>query len=249
VYLSWLGRQVAFARWFAAAGAALILLLAATNPPTYHQKAIFNLVFFEFAPKAPDPRAALAELGMQPADAVALGMHAFEPKYPANDPGWCERFNQRARFAPVLLYYVKHPVQVARHIAAVLTENLHEVRADNLANFRRQDGVQPGALSRRWNWWSAAQERLYALWPGAILLVYAGALALAMALHRRAPAPAELLLAVIAFGVAEFLIASLADVLDTGRHLRVFHAVTDLLVVASAAIVANWLSLRARPSS
>jgi hypothetical protein len=251
-YLAWLGRRVAAAWIFAGAGVILIAVMAATNPPFYHQKAIFNVVFYEFAPKASDPQRALAEFGMQPGDRIALGMHAFESKYPANDPGWCEAFEKRARFGPVLLYYVKHPAEVARHMGTVMTDNLHEVRADNLANFRREDGVPPGTLSRRWNWWSAAQERLYTSWPYVILAIFALTLAVAVVLRRRIGAPGELMLAFLAFGVAEFLGATLGDVLDTGRHLRIFHATTDLLVVACAAAVASWPSWpswRGRPSS
>jgi hypothetical protein len=248
-YLVWLGRRVAAAWIFAGTGVVMVAVLVATNPPFYHQKAIFNLVFYEFAPKAPDPQKALLEFGMQPGDAVALGMHAFESKYPANDPGWCAQFEKRARFGPVLLYYVRHPVEVARHIATVLADNLHEVRAGNLANFRREDGVPPGTLSRRWNWWSAAQERLYTSWPYAILAIYAIALGAAIALRRRIADPADLMLAFIAFAIAEFVAAVLGDVLDTGRHLRVFHATTDLLVVASIAALATWPTWRGRPSS
>jgi hypothetical protein len=248
-YLAWLGRRVASAWIFAGAGVAVIAVLAATNPPVYHVKAIFNLVFYEFAPKAANPQKALAEFGMQPGDMIALGMHAFESKYPANDPGWCAQFEKRARFGPVLLYYVKHPAEVVRHIGTVLADNLHEVRANNLANFRREDGVPPGTLSRRWNWWSAAQEWLYTSWPYAILAIYVSALGVAIALRRHIAAPADLMLAFIAFGVAEFFGTALGDVLDTGRHLRVFQATTDLLVLASVAALASWPMWRGRPSS
>jgi hypothetical protein len=249
VYLAWIGRRIAAARIFTAATLVLIVVLAATNPRFYHDKAIFNLVFYEIAPHASNPREVLAELGMQPADAAAIGMHAFEPKYPANDPGWWDQFERRARFGPILLYYVRHPLEVARHIGTVLADNLHEVRADNLANFRRADGVPPGTLSRRWDWWSAAQTAIYTRWPYAIAIVYAAAIAAALALRRSFPAHSELMLAFIAFGTAEFFGAVLGDVLDTGRHLRIFHATTDLLLAASAVVASSWPILRGRPSS
>jgi hypothetical protein len=53
--------------------------------------------------------------------------------------------------------------------------------------------------------------------------------AAALALRR----PNPLLLTFLAFALAEFLCATLADVLDTGRHLRVFHAATDLILIGS----------------
>jgi hypothetical protein len=249
IYLAWLGRRVAAAWIFAGAGVVLVLVLALTNPPFYHQKAIFNLVFYEFAPKAADPRLALAEFGMRPADAIALGMHAFEGKYPANDPGWCADFEKRARFAPVLRYYAAHPTEVARHVNTVMSDNLHEIRAQNLANFRREDGVPPGTLSHRWDWWSAAQRRLYTAWPYSIAAIYAAAIGLAFALRRRIGPAGDLTIVFVAFGVAEFLGATLGDVLDTGRHLRVFHATTDLLVVACAVAAASWVKWPGRPSS
>ena len=239
LYLAWVGKG-AVARAFAAAGAAVVLVLALTSPVFYREKAIFNLVFYEFAAKAPDPRAALLEMGFSDRHAVALGMHAFEDRFPANDPGWLEEFDTHARFGPVVWYYVKHPAQVARRLGTVMAENVVELRAPNLSNYRAEDGLPPGTLSRRWNLWSAGHERLFGAAPYAVWSIYAAAVWVALAIRRRFPAASGLMLAFAAFGIAEFLGASLGDVLDTGRHLRVFHAASDFLLLGVAAFVANW---------
>jgi hypothetical protein len=196
---------------------------------------MFNLIFYEYAAKAPDPNRALHELGLDDAYAVALGLHAFSPNYPANDPGGLEKFDRRARLGAILWYYVRHPGEVERHFREVLAVNVPEMRAPNLANFRAEDGVPPGTLSRRWRFWSSAQARLFAAAPLLVAGIYAAALIVAIACRRRFGAPADLMLAFTAFGIAEFCGAALGDVLDTGRHLRLFHAATDLLLIASVA--------------
>ena len=239
VYLAWV-RKGAAARAFAVAGAAAAVVLALTSPFFYREKAVFNLVFYEFAAKAPDPRAALLEMGFSERHAVALGMHAFEDRFPANDPGWLEEFDTHVRFRPVVWYYVRHPAQVMRRLGTVMAENVVELRAPNLSNYRAEDGLPPGTLSRRWSLWSAVHERLFGAAPYAVWSIYAAAVWVALVIRRQFRAGCSLMLAFAAFGVAEFLGASLGDVLDTGRHLRLFHAASDFLLLGVAAFVANW---------
>jgi hypothetical protein len=222
-------RRIAFG--FGAAGIAALLVLAGTNPLQYRDKAMFNLIFYEFAPKSPDPHAALREFGLEERHAAALGMYAFENRYPAISPPWFEDFDRTASFSRILLYYVRHPLAVARHLRAVLTENVSEIRSFNLANFRQEDGVPPGTLSRRFDWWSSASSRLYRAWPWLAPAFYVFAIAVGIACRRRFQIWGELILTMAAFGVLEFLGASLGDALDTGRHLLVFHLATDLLFI------------------
>jgi hypothetical protein len=232
VYLVWAMRRTT--AWvLAVAGVAAMVVLSVTSPAFYREKAMFNLIFYEYAPKSPEPNRALRELGLDDRYAVALGLHAFSPKYPANDPGWLEEFDKRASLGPIIRYYLRHPGEVARHLKEVLTVNVPEMRAPNLGNFRVQDRVPPGTLSKQWSFWSTAEARLFARAPIAPVGMYLVAIAVAIACRRRFGAPADLMLAFVAFGIAEFAGASLGDVLDTGRHLRLFHAATDLLTIGT----------------
>ena len=76
--------------------------------------------------------------------------------------------------------------------------------------------------------------RLMTGYPYALVGLYACALLITLAFR---PKFAPLSLALIVAGAMEFAICTLADAVDTHRHLFLFHVITDTLVLLSA----GWL--------
>lgn len=111
------------------------------------------------------------------------------------------------------------------------------MRQGNLGNFRREDGYPPSELSERFAAWSKLSGRLVRRWPLLVVAWYAGVIGVALAMVKRHRGPAIICLGVAAMGVPEFCFASLADAIETDRHLLIFHAITGITVCFAGAWV------------
>jgi hypothetical protein len=236
-------------RWRGFLLAATLLGAAATafwlSPPDYSAQALFNVVFSKLAVGRPE---VLAELGLPAEDAAFIGLNAFSPGAPSNDPKWFAEFNRRTNYKAVLCWYLRHPGRALGFLEGTLIVDAPQMQPENLSNFRREDARPPGARTRRFALWSDFRSALLRVWPYHMVVWYLLAIAgsVRIVCLRRTPAEARLgwiALGIAAMAIGEFCVASLADAEETYRHLFVFQACTDLTVCFAIAA-----SLKPRPA-
>lgn len=212
-------------------------IMILSTPWTYKTAPLFSVIFYKLAPHAPVPQSAVRELGLGEAEFRYIGTHAYTPGNPGVDIPWLRSFTARTSYARVLRYWLRHPGEAARALHADLVTFAPGMRQMNLANFRREDGRPPAQLSDRFAVWSALRERLYRRWPFLVVAWYASVIAAAAAMRKRHRGPAVICLGMAAIGILEFCFASLADAIETERHLLLFHAATDVTICFAGACV------------
>ena len=223
---------------------AAVLICAAglelgTAEPSNRAQALFNKVFFQLGPMGAD----LRELGVRPEEMRYVGTHSYMAGSPALDVPWVNAFYARTGYGRLALWYVRHPVSALTILDETLRTQAPAMRSENLSNFRRADGHPAGARTNRFALWSGLRSWLFAHWPYHILVWYVAFVAGCLALRRHPSA--WLALGVAALGAGEFLVAALADCLETGRHLLFFHVCTDLTICfAVAALVSGSLKTK-----
>ena len=220
-----------------AVGAALLCATAwivAITPAWYKSQARFDLVFYKITRNSASPERDLAELGLGAQDARYIGMSSYVRGGPMEDAAWVDGFGRRCTDRRVILFYLSHPVRVLAILGADLAGQAWQRRVPGLTNFTRQSGQSQGALSAGLGSWSALRIWAFRKWPAMImlwlLLLPAGALPFA---RRDAPlhqALAWTMAAVCAMALGEFGIASLADAIETPRHLLMFHVFSDVAI-------------------
>jgi hypothetical protein len=242
------------AQWLGAGMSALLLvgvvIVIASGPAHYKGEARFDLIFQKLAKISPDPQHALRELGLPASDERYIGFTAYEADSPASDNKWFIDFCRRTSYFRVAEYYLRHPVQAVHILRTDLESWARYIRFD-FGNFRRQDAVRPGQRSERFASWSDLRTRLFFWWPYHILVWYALLVtAIILILHARVSTVAvrlAWLTAGLTFAAgAEYCISSLADSVETFRHLFLFHALTDITVCLSLTALLSgtfWASL------
>jgi hypothetical protein len=234
---------------FGAAAAVLIaaVLLFATADRTNPAQAIFNKLFFQLG-VAPGGSATLLELGVQPTELHYIGTHSYVPGSPANDRDWVEAFAKRTGYGRLAGWYLRHPGRAFGLLWDTLAKDAPEMRQNNLSNFRRQDGHPAAARTTQFAVWSDLRSTLTSRWPWHMVLWYVLFVAGGILVLRAPRFAAEARLAWIGLGIAlmgagQFAVAALADCLETGRHLFLFNACTDVMFCLA---VAYLVSRRAR---
>lgn len=242
-------------RWASAAAAALVLaglaFMVANTPKAYRAAALFNVLFFRLGSRGVHAMPDLRQIGADASDASYLGMHAFLPNAPLQDPRWAVAFYDRTGYWRLFRWYLAHPLRTALLLDDTLISRAPEMRQKTLSNFRREEGQPKGARTNRFAMWSNFRSALFSRWPHHILLWYAFFIGGAIAVLRSASTPAVSRLAWLALGIAglavgEFVEASLADAVETHRHLIVFHECTDLTFCFVLAWAASWAARRRR---
>jgi len=254
VFLLWLAvRQNETTVRLAVSSIGLIVLAAviwiiATTPGSYTAQARFNLIFFYLLPHSKTPAQDLVELGLDPSDARYSGLTAYSPASPMNakDTSWRTAFYARTSYGRVLTFYVRHPDRALAKLRSDLWNEAPNRRVVYLSNYRRQAGKPAGARDPRFGSWSALRTRLFRWWPAHVLLWLALALcAPFFCLKAPMSALARSLTWTISIGaavaVAEFVSVSLADAIETDRHLLLFHVFTDATIfLAMLLVCALW---------
>ena len=220
------------------------VLLLATADPTNRAQALFNKLFFQVG-VAPGGAETLRELGVRPEEMRYIGTHSYMADSPASNRAWVEAFYTRTTYPRLAAWYLRHPGRTATTMWNALADDGPEMRQNNLSNFRRQDGHPPHARTSRFALWSSLRVALMRHWPWHLPLWYALFAAGAMAVLAAPRSAAERRLAWVAMGVVvlglgEFAVAALADCLETGRHLLLFQACTDL----TFCFAVGWLAAR-----
>ena len=198
-----------------------------------------------FRSNSPSPARDLAELGLAAEDARYIGMNSYVRGGPMEDAGWVDRFGARCTNGRVLQFYLRHPTRALAILRADLAGQAWQRRVPGLANLARAAGRPDGAMAVSLGSWSAlrtwASRKLPALIPVWLVLLPLAALWFAFrdSPLRRALAWTIPAVSLMAFG--EFAIASLADAVETPRHLLMFHVYSDVSIFLGLVFAASVL--------
>jgi hypothetical protein len=206
--------------------------------PLYSAQPLFTVIFYKLAPNSIAPQRTVHELGLSDAEVRYIGTHAYTPGNPTVSIPWLRDFYHRSGYGKVVRYWLAHPAEAARSLRSDLDLEASQIRQRNLANYRQEDGRPPGTLARHFATWSDFRIWLYTRWPGHIVLWYALVIAGAIGVLLRRPAvrgPTVICLGICAMAILEFTFASLTDAIETGRHLFLFNAMTEVTVCFAGA--------------
>jgi hypothetical protein len=164
-------------------------------------------------------------------------------------PAFRKAFFERFGYGDLLRFYATHPQRLFERLRRA-GRRAFALRPGNLGNFDQASGLPAGARSRRFDAWSGARAslgRVGLFWIVALLGVNLAAAVRAGAKPGRRSLLRDGLIALCAMAALEFFVCSMADYLDdVSRHLYVFQAMFDLLLIIDAAWFAQILYGRRR---
>lgn len=204
----------------------------------------YNNVFSEIAGKSPAPAQDLAELGLDPALARFAGSKAWDPGVPLEDEAWRDDFLRRIGYGQILGFYGRHPDRFLALLERGATQTF-VVRMEYLGNFEPSAGLPPRAKSTSFGVWSEARERVLPRAWAFLLGFSVLSVALYVDLWRqvrgsRMLGVPVLLGVLLAMAWGQYLSSLLGEgETDLARHLFLFNAIFDLLLVAGVACVAR----------
>lgn len=216
----------------------LLLICAATFsstvPISWRSLALFNVIYYQILPKAPDPVAALVELNLNASDARYARIVPYAPESPVNIPQWLENFYKRTNHGNLARYYLHHP----QFTLTVLDEGLKqsaEIRPRNFANYTRSSNHPPVSNTTSFDSWSDFKTMLFQKWRYWVLAWFL----IFVLLVRNAFAFLLVTIAAIEFGISTLL-----DSLETYRHLLIFHLATDLTILMGVVKLTQYVTER-----
>jgi hypothetical protein len=157
-----------------------------------------------------------------------------------DDPKFHQTFGARATASRLALYYLRHPATAVRLIRIALDDaSAQRVR---MGNYDRKAGKPPYAQSRAFSAWSAIKQAVFDTHGIRYGIYCAGAcLLLPFTLLRRGGKQRQIWMAsalvLIAMAGMTLLIGCLADGVDYLRHLFLFNACVDLMILTSFSVV------------
>lgn len=241
------------------AGLVLIALSFAVyhtgQPGVLRKSSLYQTVFNGILHESPTPKEDLADLGL-PTDWSVYARQDYwvGERSPRTDPEFDRVFFADMSFSKVALFYVRHPGHLL-DIAVVAGRRAHRLRMPYLGNFTRDAGFPAYTQSGAFDIWSWVKPHVL---PGSLLsLSLTCALWTGFALRRRRDADAgvaltaDLALVLVATLCIQFLTSILAEGLSViDRHLFLFNATFDVLVIGSIALLLQKLPARNQaPSS
>ena len=214
------------------------------TPYWYRAQARFNLTFVRILPNSPTPARDLSELGLSQTDLPYSGMHAYRDDSPASNPAWLEAFSHRGGYGRVMMFWIRHPIRMLANVRRDLETEAWQRRPAGFSNFQPDSGRPPRAQASRFGSWSALRTKLVLWWPEHLVVWYALILLAGPIFASRLSAgfpQAIVWTAVLAatLGLTEFLLSSLADAIETSRHLLLFHLFTDLTLFLALIFTAS----------
>jgi len=194
-------------------------------------------VFFKILPASPDPASDARELGLRPEELRYVGMNAYMRGNPCEDGGFQAEFASRVTPLRLTRFYLRHPWRAVRLAYHDLAVEGPQMRSRNLTNYQRKDRFPAGSLSAQVSTWTDIRSWLLGVWPTHQILLYAAAMVwgLFSSVRTRRWGPAGVVL-LAACGLYSFASAVFFDATETSRHLGLFHAITDSLVIVIAVI-------------
>ncbi len=206
------------------------LPMFANAPVGYGASAAFNVVFDDLLENN-DPQEVLRHFHLPPELESQKGLNGFSPNSALRDPRYRDTLIANLTHGKLLHFYLKRPDEMLRLIGFALTECSRE-REQGMGNFAPDVGRAPREQSAAYGFYSGFKRFvfyprpwLYGTFLAAVML---GALRLGWL---RAPYVLPGLLAIAAMSAFEFGVSALADVAETDRHLFLFRAMQDLVLV------------------
>jgi hypothetical protein len=246
-----IGRRASSRRMRTAADLVGLALLAATaaivaaTPHWYKSQARFNLIFSKLVKNSPSPARDLAELGLGAEDARYIGMDSYTRDGPMSSATWVDSFGTRCTYGDVLKFYLRHPARALAILRADLARQAWQRRVPGLSNFARQSGRPEGATADSLGSWSALRTSAARKWPALNVIWLAlfppAAFWLASRDGPLCKSLAWTVLPVSVVALGEFGVASLADAVETPRHLLLFHVYSDVSIFLGLLCVATLL--------
>jgi hypothetical protein len=210
----------------AAAVLAAGVIFVLVSPVNYRADPTFNLVFYKLTPQSPSPLDDLAALGLDRADARFVGMHAYMPGALTSNYDTALDLVRRVSAGRIARFYLSHP----RRTAGILRRDLHDnggkLQVAGFGNYTQDSGRPPQSLAP--GYWSENRARLLERAPWIIPLWLAAISAVCLLLRSKL---AWVCLGLAAMAAIEFTVASLADALDTVRHLLLFQTLLDITLI------------------
>jgi hypothetical protein len=238
-------------RWFVSAIVTLAATIAMFALTTAEYKAypLNNLIFYRLLPESTDRAPLISALGLSHDDLLLEGTHSYSPNAPVQDPKWRDAFVKRESFGKIALYYLHNPSVPLQMLFHDLRDSAPWIRSAELGNYRRKDGFAPGTLARRFAWWSDVRAWAMRVFPEYVVLLYAFAGIFSLACCFRKSLAARwplypLVLMLVVSGVVEFCFSSLADCLETERHLFIFQVITEMVILFALAGIVRLLPER-----
>ena len=227
----------------AAAVCAALLIASAwisfrSTPPALRRVAQYHALFAELLPNSPDPEADLRRLTLPPGLARYSGTTAYEDRSGIGDPAVLAELDGRASYGSLARLYLSQPGRAFAVLQRAAWKGAR-MRPPFFGDLAREAGEPERAQSRRFALWSdlklTARPWTLAIWAA---LLFGMAFA-ALATLRRASPRGRLaragLLALVAMAALELAVCAFADAhIELVRHLYVFHALIDLLLIAAA---------------
>ena len=242
--LFWTGRGfLAGGRRIVAAAASLALLASAwvsyryLAPEGYADKAVFTVIFSQILPAAKDPDRALSELGLDPSYRQWIGLQAYSPGVPLDQPAFYADFHRKTSLGKIARFYLRHPADAWTALGTALDE-AGSFRSP-LGNFDSRSGKPPAAKYESFQLVSGWKRRIFYR-HGARLAVFAavltGLLPAMLWRHRRKLPDGAWWggAALAAMALSTLIVSALADVYDQFRHEVVAFAMLDMVLLALA---------------
>lgn len=238
-----LARAGSRARWTGLVAVGLLAFGAAVVFQKGHMDAmrhadVYSALFTGILPLADDPKAVMAEFGLDPRLERYIGKTYWGTlDGPQGDPVFEADFVDRTSFLPIISYYAKNPAKVLK-VCIKGAPDAFFLRMPYMGNFTPSSGMPPLAQSQAFALWSSFKARVVPRQFATLVLVYGAAFGLAgLALVRGATLEcrlsAALVLVIGSIGVLQYLTSILANGMEgLSRHLFLFNALTDLLLVA-----------------
>jgi hypothetical protein len=233
--------------------ASVVLVLAAGTtvryfvPEDYSATTTFNVIFKGTLPYSSRPDRDLAELGLDSTYRRWSGFHAFTAESPLFDPAFVRSFMARTSYRKLAFFYLRHPAVGWRAFLRSLDE-AGRMRIP-MGNFDVHSGQPPLAETRSFVAISDAKQRMF-FHHGLrhfLSFVTLSALFLALLARNRDRLPKGALaggLVLVGMSAANLVVSAMAEVFDPTRHLLIFFAQYDLLLVATA-----WLAFTSAPGA
>ncbi|HYL78571.1 MAG TPA: hypothetical protein VEU96_30550 [Bryobacteraceae bacterium] len=202
------------------------------TPRLEKETAEYAVIFTKILPKSPAPPEDARELGLGPEYLRYSGYWANQPSEdPMNNPEWRTEFGRRTSHGKMAAFYLRHPLRAMGIVYRDLRYQAPERRPKRLGNYPRDAGYPPKTQTSSFGWWSAIRSPLFRIAPWHIVVWYAVFLTMGIRLAWRDRGIALLSILLVAMGLLELGLTTLADAGETERHLFLFHAITDFTML------------------
>lgn len=234
--------------WLAIGLIAFSLAYLRLTPSWYRHLALYDALFLELLPGSRDAARDLKELDLDPGLIRYRDLSPYSAQSPLSDPAFQAEVYDKFGHGRLLHFLLRHPERLISRIRQG-ADSAFDLRPLVLANYARESGLPPGTMTRHFAWWSDRRAKLGPRALAWLALLFGCNLVASRLGYRLASRRGRLIrqgvaLLVLMSGV-EFLVAILGDTLgDLARHLSVFHAICDLLLIADAAWLIQALAVR-----